>query len=121
MLLSSPALNGFVNDYDLKKERDQVFFEAEVSITCGEKEIQCKSNVVIVYAAEKNIDAVYILEPMLGECQLPEIFRSDRDFFNYYSGKYLIINGRYGHHETKEYMVLIRPRVTTDQQGLVTG
>jgi hypothetical protein len=111
MLLNSPALNGFIKAYDLKKENNQVCFEAAVSVSCGEKEVHCKSRVVIVYAVQKNIDAVYILEPMVAQSNLPELYRSDRDFFTYYSGKYLVINGRYGHQEIKEYMVLIRPHL----------
>lgn len=106
MVLVSTALENFIEDFKLASDKDQVCFDAQITIVFDGREIRLENKVIIVNAALINLDTIYLLNAELQGYGIPETFRSDRDVYTYIPGKCLIIKGRTS--MKKRYSITIR-------------
>jgi hypothetical protein len=106
ILQHSRPLMKLMSAFNISKDDDKMCFDAFVEYVYDGKQLNIQSKVVVVSPEQGTHDMLFLLNVKLIAMQLPEAFRSDKDYFSYTFGSVMITGMDKA---AKKYILVIRP------------
>ena len=93
MKLASTILSDFVSDFKLEVSKVGVCFDAIINFNLPNKNFNLQSEVYMEPALSKDIDTIYLLNPIIEAYRMPVFFNDINHQFLYLNRTGLVITG----------------------------
>jgi len=93
MKITSSILSDFVNDFQLETTDVGVCFDAVINFNLPTQHFNLQSEVHMESVLSKNLDTLYLLNPLISDYKMPTVFNDANHQFLYLERTGLIIAG----------------------------
>lgn len=92
----SKSLTDFIQHFELAKPDCSICFEAVIYFSTERTNIELETAIHIVRIENKNLDAIYLLNPEVIIHGIPDFYARNIHRFKYVTGKAFVIYGKIG-------------------------
>lgn len=107
---NTQVLKDFVEDFNLKDNHSNIFFNANIEIVTTQKNLKLSADVRITFNGYNNYGTVTIINDGIDPKLFPEIFMAQQDDFAIANDSRLVISGNHTNNaKIGQYTVKITP------------